>query len=70
MCKQVVIRFRQDELAEVFAEGKWLHIAHIVRMGEREWAIVIDDGDYQCVLHAVEEIDLEDVEGAAVELRD
>lgn len=63
---QVVIRFKQDELDEVFAEG---HL-HIERLGKREWAIVIDEGDSQYVLYAVGEIVLGDVEGATVELRD
>lgn len=63
----MVIRFKQDELDEVFAEGVRLHIE---RMGKREWAIVIDEGDFQYVLYAVGEIVLGDVEGATVELRE
>lgn len=62
----MVIRFEQDELDEVFADGVRLHIE---RMGKREWAIVIDEGDSQYVLFAVGEIVLGDVEGATVELR-
>ena len=67
MRKQMVIRFKQDELDEVFAEGVRLHIE---RIGEREWSIVVDEGDSQYVLYAVGEIVLGDVEGATVELRD
>lgn len=67
MCKRMVIRFKQDELDEVFADGVRLHIE---RMGKREWAIVIDEGDSQYVLYAFGEIVLGDVEGATVELRD
>lgn len=63
----MVIRFKQDELDEVFAEGVRLHIE---RMGKREWAIVIDEGVSQYVLYAVGEIVLGDVEGATVELKD
>ena len=62
----MVIRFRQDELDEVVAEGR----LHIERMDEREWAIVIDEGDSQYVLYVIGEIVLADVEGATVELRD
>ena len=63
----MVIRFKQDELDEVIADGVRLHIE---RMGKREWAIVIDEGDSQYVLYAVGEIVLGDVEGATVELRE
>ena len=63
----MVIRFKQDELDEVFAEGVRLHIE---RMGKQEWAIVIDEGDSQYVLYVVGEIVLGDVEGATVESRD
>lgn len=63
----MVIRFKQDELDEVFAEGVRLHIE---RLGKRLWAIVIDEGDSQYVLYAGGEIFLGDVEGATVESRD
>ncbi len=63
----MVIRFKRDELDEVVAEGVRLHIE---RMDEREWAIVIDEGDSQYILYAVGEIVLGDVEGATVELGD
>jgi len=63
----VVIRFKQDELDEVIADGVRLHIE---RMDKREWAIVIDEGDSQYILYAVGEIVLGDVEGATVELGD
>lgn len=63
----MVIRFRQDELDEVIADGVRLHIE---RMDKREWAIVIDEGDSQYILYAVGEIVLGDVEGATVELGD
>lgn len=62
----MVIRFKRDELDEVVAEGR----LHIERMDEREWAIVIDEGDSQYILYAVGEIVLGDVEGATVELGD
>ncbi len=65
----MVLRFYpglQDELDEVIAEGVRLHIE---RTDEREWAIVIDEGDSQYVLYVVGEIVLGDVEGATVEWR-
>lgn len=62
----MVIRFKRDELDEAVAEGR----LHIERMDEREWAIVIDEGDSQYILYAVGEIVLGDVEGATVELGD
>ena len=63
----MVLRFRRSELDEVIAEKVRLHVE---RMDEREWAIVIDEGDSQYILYVIGEIVLADVEGATVELRD
>ena len=63
----MVLRFRRGELDEVIAEKAHLHVE---RMDEREWAIVIDEGDSQYVLYVIGEIVLGDVEGATVDKTD
>lgn len=64
---RVVLRFRQGELDEVIAEKARLHVE---RMDEREWAVVVDEGDSQYVLYVIGEIVLADVEGATVDKTD